>query len=291
MPTCRDVGDLGDAVGALDVEHFGHHADARDRLHFVEDAQALFAEALEGVGAGPRLVSAGAHELYAESEHELRRLDRHALVLDRAWSGDNGKPSANAGLPDAEGACVRVRFARDQLVAGRYPDYVLDAGEHEQDFAAFGSAITGDSDGGPLRAGNDVGRVAELADPLGDRLDLVGGGASLHDDEHESSFNRSRACVRPASLTTPASAGVMADRRASRSARAGTRWSSGAPSGGQRSSGEPAIQGAARRRDRDEGAPVPFVVSATGTGGELCARRVPVRAGRREEGAPPPARP
>jgi hypothetical protein len=107
------VGDLFDGRDVLRVEHLGHDADAGLGARLGQNPQPLLAQALEGVWARARLVCAGPHQLYAEADHELRRLDDHLLVLDGAGARDDGEAVAHTRAGDGENAAVRVRLARD----------------------------------------------------------------------------------------------------------------------------------------------------------------------------------
>src|SRR5207248_432303 len=79
-----------------------------------EGLQALQAEPLEGMGAGPRLERAGAEEADAAGHEPVGGAEDHRLFFDRARAGDDRQ------VAHAEGALRQPddRVVRMHLVAG-----------------------------------------------------------------------------------------------------------------------------------------------------------------------------
>ena len=167
------VDGLGDDLHSEFVANFGH------------DLQARFAQALEGVGRGARFVSAAAKKLRPGAAYVLGH--RHGLVaiFDGAGPGDDGQIRDRRRWRPCRESDDRVFLfdvAADQFVRLADADQFLHA-RHLVQRAGFDFAtISGDADGGALRARHGVGPVAQFLDLLANGADLLFGGLRLHHD-------------------------------------------------------------------------------------------------------------
>ncbi len=112
---------------------------------------------------------------------------RHGLlaVLDGARSGDDGQSgTAECGVRagKSDDRVFLFDVAADQFVRLADADQFLHA-RHLVERAGLDLAtISGDADGGALRARHGVGPVAQFLDLLANRADLLFGGLRLHYD-------------------------------------------------------------------------------------------------------------
>src|SRR6185437_6628654 len=169
------------------VHGFSNDAQAEAVANFRQDAEAVLAHALEGIGRGAGLVGATAEELGAGGVHALGHGESLLAVFHRARTGDDGQgASADGGIGAGEGD-DRVFFfniAADQLVGLADPNNFLDA-RHFLQRARFDlGLIAGDANGGALRARDGVGAIAHGLDFLTRLPDLLLGGVRLHYNQH-----------------------------------------------------------------------------------------------------------
>ena len=109
-----DVGDLQHGVEVAHVHQLGDDRQPRLGLRLGEQAQALLAEPLEGVGGSAGLVGAAAEQGRARVAHDARGLQHLLARLDRAGTRDQREVLAPDLAPlDVEHRALAVGDLRE----------------------------------------------------------------------------------------------------------------------------------------------------------------------------------
>ena len=184
----EDVGVLGHDVDLVGLHDLGDDRQAGPLARLGEVAQALDAEALEGVRARPRLERAAAQDRRAGRGHRVGGLEQLVAALDRARPGHHRqRPVADHRVEHPDDRVLGMELARGQL------ERPADRGDRRD----AGQAPEALEEGRPARAdladdGDDrvpVAGVVERGHALGQDLaldaeDLGLAGAGGHHDEH-----------------------------------------------------------------------------------------------------------
>ncbi len=179
------VGPLSDQRDVSGVDHLGHHGQARLGAYVGEDPQALLAQSLEGVRRGARLVGASSEQRRAGGLGHLRGLQRLLGRLDGARAGDEGERARpDRDVPDADRRRLGVVLPADELVGLGDPDDLLHARHHAQVEALERDDVADQSDDRALHAAADEGAATRAFDARDDGVDVLGGGAGAHHDDH-----------------------------------------------------------------------------------------------------------
>ena len=134
-----------------------------------------------------RLVGAAAQDVRAGLLDGDRGLDELFAALDRAGAGDDHEAvAADLHAADLDHGRLRLDLGAGELVRLEDRDDLLDAGERLERLQAGLAALVPDrADDVALDAVDDVGLVAEVADPLEDLVQLSLGRPLAHDDDHD----------------------------------------------------------------------------------------------------------
>ena len=176
-----------DQVERFVIDGFGDDEQAEAVADLGHDLQPFFAQTLERIGRGARLVGASAEELGSGAGDALGNGEGLVAALDGAGAGDDGEVGAADGdgeFGKLDDRVVGLGVAADKFVGLGDADDFLHA-RHFFERPGFDLAlVAGDADGGALRAGHGVGAVSERFDFLADGADLLFGGLRSHDDQH-----------------------------------------------------------------------------------------------------------
>ena len=183
-----DVGVALDEVDLAGVHDLGDDRHAEPLAGRLEDLEAVLAEPLEAVGAGPRLEGAAAEDVGAGVADRLGDLDQDRLALDGARAGDHGQVAAADLDPlDLEDRVVGVELAAGELVRLEDRHDLLDAVDRLERLGLQLLLVADHADDRPRDPLAEVGREAQRLDPLEDVVDTVRGGVRLQDDDHRRS--------------------------------------------------------------------------------------------------------
>ena len=186
----QHVRELGDQRHVGGVHHLGDDRQPGLLARLGQDLQAAPSQALEGVRRGPGLVGPAPQHRRACVLGHLGGLEGLLRRLDRARPGDEHegvRPDVGRGrarAADGDGGGVGVVLAADQLVGLGDPHDLADPGHRPQVQALEGDDVPDQPHDRALHAPADEGRAARGLDPRDDRLDLLGGRAGAHDDDH-----------------------------------------------------------------------------------------------------------
>ena len=179
------VGPFGNQFEGFRVERLGDDAQAEFIADFGHDFQGFKAQPLKCVGRGARLVSAATEKLRAGGGHFGGDGEGLVASFDGAGPGDDGQVAAADGGAGAGETDDRVFFfhvAAGEFVGFGDANYFRNAGERFEIAAVDFALISGDADGGSLRAGKGMGAETQLHDVVADRLYLFRRSVRFHDD-------------------------------------------------------------------------------------------------------------
>ena len=137
-------------------------------------------------GRGARLVRPAPQQGGARALGHPRGGQRLLRGLDRARAGDEGEGArADRHAADLDGAGLGVVLAADELVGLAHPDDLADPGHRPQVERLELHDVADQPDDRAVDTPADEGGAAGLLDAGDDGVDLVGGCAGAHDDDHE----------------------------------------------------------------------------------------------------------
>ncbi len=184
----EDVGVLTDEVDLVDGHDFGDDGEAGLGAGFGEDFEAFLAHALEGVGGGAGFEGSAAESGGTGGFDGVGASEELVMGFDGAGAGDDGDffPAGSSVEGSAEGddGAFFFHFFGGHFVGCEDGHDFFDTGGGFEILFIFGAVIAEGSNHGTLRSFDDVVFQAELADELGDVVDLLFGGGLVHNDDH-----------------------------------------------------------------------------------------------------------
>ena len=186
----EDVGILGHERHVLRRHHLRDDCQPRLGPGLGEEFEPLFFEALEAVGARPRLEGAAAEPGGTGCLDSLRRGNDLLRTLHRAGAGDHADmAAADDQRPRPDNRRCRLDLAAGHLVGGEDRHHRGDPGKCFEPRSDDVALVADDGHDRPLRANDRVRLELQLLDARHHPVEVLARRASLHDDDHLGSLS------------------------------------------------------------------------------------------------------